>query len=210
VDHRSDHDLLLLTHRGDAEAAVAMWARFGPRMIALACTVLRERDTLTAQDVVQGVFVRLLTLEKKTVHAVQDVAAWLSRLTRNAALNHIRENSRRRARVMKATEGKVIYTKAPSAAALPPDLASAVDQLPDEQRDTIVLKHVAGLTFDQMAQALEENRNTVASRYRAALMQLRRTLGEREFDGSHTPPLQLVGAGGGPDGPDGPDTGGFR
>lgn len=196
MKQHSDHELLLLTHRGDAEAAVGLWARFGPRMIALGCAVLRERDTLTAQDVVQGVFVRLLGLDRTTVREVKDVAAWLSRLTRNAALNHIRENSRRRARVQRATEGQVVFEK-PAADALPPDLQEAVDALPDEQRDTILLKHVAGLTFDQMAHALEENRNTVASRYRAAVSQLRRLLGEQENDGSHTPPMQLVGVGGG-------------
>ncbi|MGD9691026.1 MAG: RNA polymerase sigma factor [Phycisphaerales bacterium] len=193
----TDFELLLLTHGGNADAAVALWARFGPRMIALACAVLRERDTLTAQDVVQGVFVRLLALERRTIRDVKDVAAWLSRLTRNAALNHIRENSRRRARVQRATQGKVVYERGSAgmtAGPLPPDLREALDALPDEQRDTILLKHVAGLTFDQMAHAMEENRNTIASRYRAAMAHLRRVLGEQENDGSHTPPMHLVGA----------------
>lgn len=195
MNPQTDHELLDRTHRGDPDAALALWSRFGPRMIALGCAVLRERDTLTAQDVVQGVFLRLLTLDRKTICEVNDVPAWLSRLTRNAALNHIRENSRRRARVQRATEGKVIWEKPTTSESFPPDLQAAVDELPEEQRDTIVLKHVAGLTFDQMAHALEENRNTVASRYRAAVAALRRLIGEDAQDGSNTPPLHLVGAG---------------
>jgi len=181
-------------------------------MIALACTVLRERDTLTAQDVVQGVFVRLLSLDARVIREVEDVAAWLSRLTRNAALNHIRENSRRRARVQRATEGRVIWQAAASADAVPPDLRDLIDALPEAQRDTILLKHVANLTFDQMAQVLGENRNTLASRYRAGISSLRRAVGERDRDDSNTPPIQLLepvpGGGGGGGGGGGAGGGG--
>ncbi len=215
VTHLDDRQLLIETHRGDSDAAVALWSRFGPRMVALAATVLRERDMITAQDVVQGVFVRLLALDARVVRQVEDVAAWLARLTRNAALNHIRECSRRRARVQRATEGKVVF-QAPATGepSLPPDLQTAIEALPDDQRDALLLKHVGGLTFDQMADALGQNRNTIASRYRAGLSALRRLLGvapadsadirpgaRSADDGRRTPPLQLLATvpSGGPD-----------
>ncbi len=205
----TDHDLLLRTHQGSPEAAQALWQRFGGRMIALACTVLRERDTLTAQDVVQGVFLRLLSLDARVIREVEDVAAWLSRLTRNAALNHIRENSRRRARVARATEGRVVFqasdaVKSITGPAARGTLRALIDSLPESQRDTILLKHVANLTFDQMASVLGDNRNTLASRYRAGIAALRELLGERFRNGGgggdFTPPIQFlepVGDGGG-------------
>ena len=49
----------------------------------------------------------------------------------------------------------------------------AVEELPDAQRDVLVMKLYGGLTFDQIAQAMNEPLSTVASRYRRALDKLK-------------------------------------
>jgi len=54
-------------------------------------------------------------------------------------------------------------------------IRDAVDALPQPEREAVVMKVYAGLTFDQIAQALGEPLPTVASRYRRAL----ETLGQR-------------------------------
>ena len=48
------------------------------------------------------------------------------------------------------------------------DALAALDALGEDDREVLILKHAAGLSFDQIALALEQNRNTVASRYRRA------------------------------------------
>ena len=48
----------------------------------------------------------------------------------------------------------------------------ALGELPGEQREVVVLKIWAGLTFSQIAEALGESANTVASRYRYGLEKL--------------------------------------
>ena len=52
-----------------------------------------------------------------------------------------------------------------------------VDQLPDDQREIIIMKHYTGLTFRQIAQTLGEPLATVASRYRRTLDKLKSKLG---------------------------------
>ncbi|MCH8271418.1 MAG: hypothetical protein IH985_09460, partial [Planctomycetes bacterium] len=47
-----------------------------------------------------------------------------------------------------------------------------------DQREVVLLRHAAGLTFDQIALALDLNRHTAASRYRAAIARLRRELAD--------------------------------
>ena len=54
---------------------------------------------------------------------------------------------------------------------------SAIEELPDAQRQVLVMKAYAGLTFDQIAQACGEPLSTVASRYRRALETLKERLG---------------------------------
>ncbi|HEY5914300.1 MAG TPA: sigma-70 family RNA polymerase sigma factor [Verrucomicrobiae bacterium] len=57
-------------------------------------------------------------------------------------------------------------------------LQQAMTSLPEIYRDVITLKIWAGLTFTQIADALDIPANTAASRYRYGLEQLRRTTRE--------------------------------
>jgi RNA polymerase sigma-70 factor (ECF subfamily) len=62
------------------------------------------------------------------------------------------------------------------------DRAAAIDAalqtLPEEQREVLVLKIWGALTFDQIGEALRISTNMAASRYRYALTKLRETLVE--------------------------------
>ncbi len=55
-------------------------------------------------------------------------------------------------------------------------IARALDELPAEQREAVVMHLYTGLTFQQSAQALDVPLQTIASRYRRALTKLRETL----------------------------------
>jgi RNA polymerase sigma-70 factor (ECF subfamily) len=55
-------------------------------------------------------------------------------------------------------------------------LAAAVDRLPHEQREVLVMKIWNELTFAEIATALEVSQNTATSRYRYALAALKKTL----------------------------------
>ncbi len=57
-------------------------------------------------------------------------------------------------------------------------LQQAVQRLAEEQREVLLLKIWADMTFAQIAQTLEENPNTVAARYRYALASLKKILPE--------------------------------
>jgi RNA polymerase sigma-70 factor, ECF subfamily len=54
----------------------------------------------------------------------------------------------------------------------------ALEQLPAEQREVVVLRIWADLTFAQIADTLSENQNTIAARHRYALASLRKLLPE--------------------------------
>ncbi len=57
-------------------------------------------------------------------------------------------------------------------------LRNAMEALPAAQREVVAMKVHAGLTFDEIGQALGEPLATVASRYRRALEQLKKNMGE--------------------------------
>jgi RNA polymerase sigma-70 factor (ECF subfamily) len=166
-----DRQLLIATHRGHQASARLLWARHAPRMTAHARAILR--DAAGAEDAVQSVMCRLLELPGARVREVRDVPAFLALAVRREALNQIRAARRAGAR-----EARRAVPVGEGGDAL--RVRAALEMLPRRMREVVVLKHVAGLTFDQMALALCTNRSTVASRYRAALAALRDLIAPRE------------------------------
>lgn len=169
-----EHRLLIEAHRGGRDAAVRLYARMAPRLLAYARALLGH--DAAAEDAVQQVFLRVLALPGREVEQVQDATAWLVRLTRNIALNDVR--ARRRAKVREGAAAGVLPggDRASGEEGSQEELLQAVGRLSEQARELVLLKHVAGLTFEQMALSLGENRNTVASRYRAAVGELRSIL----------------------------------
>lgn len=176
MNNTSDQDLLRLMHRGDQAAARELWSRLGGRLTALAASMLRHSAGASlGPDVVQGVFLKVLRLPSRDVKAIGDVAAWLATLVRRDAIDVRRRISRGAAREIMSGGTPGLAASAGS----DDDLLSAIDALDEHQRDLIQLKHVAGLTFDQISLVLEENRETLASRYRVALQRVRQIMSER-------------------------------
>ena len=165
--------LLLGTHRGERDAAVRLYRTMAPRLLAYARSLVGDD---AAEDAVQQVFVKLLGLGRDEIERVEDVLPWLIRLTRNAVLNDARGNGRRRVREAEwggmsgASPFRLLATREHDG------LLAALGEIDAAGRELIVLKHIAGLSFDQMAASLDENRSTLASRYRAAIERLRSVL----------------------------------
>jgi RNA polymerase sigma-70 factor (ECF subfamily) len=134
-----------------------------------------------ALDAVQEAFVAVLALPAARAAEVADESAYLAGAVRGRAVNIVRSSSRRSVR--ERGEGGAERGGAGAALRLvgqPDDdrqLEEAIENLPLDVRECVALKHLAGLSFDQMAIVLAAPRATVASRYYAAIEQLRSELG---------------------------------
>jgi RNA polymerase sigma-70 factor (ECF subfamily) len=169
--HPDDRTLLRKTHAGHEPSARELWRRHAGWMLAFARTISGDRRGVSADDIVQSVFCRLLGLDRSAVRAVRDVRPYLAQATRREALNQLR--AARRAAAREAGAGRVHDgpdgSDAPDSAAL----ALAVSRLPRRLREVVHLRHIAGLSTDQTALALGLPRGTVASRTHAAVRSLR-------------------------------------
>lgn len=181
-----DRQLLLQLRKGDEQAARALWSRHAPRLTAYARAILARRDPSGAPDVVQSVFLAVLRRRPAELRAVSDPTAWLLTLTRHAALSRARLLRREQDRMLRL-EGRAHRPSAAGTALAESDaLHAALASLPRHFREIVVLKHAGGLSLDQIAAALGANRNTLASRYRAAMSRLRALL-DGGADGSAVP-----------------------
>ncbi len=128
-----------------------------------------------AEDVVQTAFVRFW---KKHPGAAREHHALLFAAVRTIALDTLRGDERRAIRENEPKagvprDGDPYFDLSVERAEVAVAVERALRQLPEDQREVIVLKLWADLTFQQIADALGAPLNTVASRYRYALERLR-------------------------------------
>jgi RNA polymerase sigma-70 factor (ECF subfamily) len=148
---------------------------YGPKL--LLCARQWTRSYSDAEDVVQEAFVRFWKHQR---HLPGEPMALLVTSVRRAAIDLGRREERRALREERAADGPEVAV-ACFATSLEDDerrlaIEGAMQRVPPEQREVLVLKIWAELTFEQIAVELALSPNTVASRYRYALAALRREL----------------------------------
>jgi RNA polymerase sigma-70 factor (ECF subfamily) len=151
--------------------------RHGPALVLLARQWVATRAD--AEDVVQEAFVRFWRSRER----IEDPAAYLFACVKHCALDGVRGRQRQSRRELAAArpEAEPLF-----AARLEQDerqaaIETALRGLPENQAEVLVMKIWGGLTFPQIAAALEVSPNTVASRYRYALASLREQLAEESI-----------------------------
>ncbi len=144
-----------------------------PALFAFLLNLTRaEADT---RDLLQEVFVKLAR-DATLLAGVREERAFLIRLAHNAAIDLMRRRGTRE----RTKENFAAEIVSPFAPASDPDeklfraeLSAALGELPAEQRAVVHLKLWGGLTFEEIAAALDIPPNTAASRYRYGLDKLR-------------------------------------
>jgi RNA polymerase sigma-70 factor, ECF subfamily len=130
-----------------------------------------------AEDIVQEAFVRFWRRQ----HSIEN-RALLYATVRSTALDRLRSDQRRaRREAAVALDGaqhlEPQFTTVDEGQQM---LAAAVERLPNEQREVVILKIWNELTFAEIGNVLEISQNTAASRYRYALGALRKILQPHE------------------------------
>ena len=143
-----------------------------PALFAFLLNVTRsEAET---RDVMQELFARLIERPER-FDGVRDERGFLLRLAHNLAIDQTRRRTAHAHAVERAGLEPVdlfANTPDPDAKAFQQAVASAMAELPEEQRAVVHLKIWEDLTFAQIAEALAIPANTAASRYRYALDKL--------------------------------------
>jgi len=151
------------------------FAQLGPALLLFARRWTNCRAD--AEDIVQEAFVRFWRRQ----HSIEN-RALLYATVRSTALDRLRSDQRRaRREAMAADDSEETFD--PPFLAMDEGqqlLAAAVERLPNEQREVLVLKIWNDRTFAEIGNVLEISQNTAASRYRYALGALRKTLQPHE------------------------------
>lgn len=127
-----------------------------------------------AEDVLQEVFFRLVKYSHR-LRLVHDVRAFAFRSARNEASRFLQ----RKIHGEQAIQPGAGFAESLCRTYSVPDglsehaVAVALAQIPDEQREVIILRIFEGLSFTEIAAVSGQSINTVASRYRYGIEKMR-------------------------------------
>ncbi|MEM9968089.1 MAG: RNA polymerase sigma factor [Pseudomonadota bacterium] len=147
---------------GEAAAARILAHQMTPRIYAHAMRVLN--DTAEAEDVVQDALMRLWRIAPKWRSSEAKVTTWLYRVVSNLCTDRLRKR-----RELALDDVHEPADDAASADALLQQgqrveaLQAALLQLPDRQRQAVVLRHIEGLSNPEIAQILDVGVEAVES-----------------------------------------------
>jgi RNA polymerase sigma factor (sigma-70 family) len=153
----SDEALLVLYANGDPTAARALTQRLAPRVFAYGMRVLGDRAE--AEDVTQEALLRLWRIAPEWRQGEAQVTTWLYRVATNLATDRLRGRKRRQAEALDDVAEPGDDRPSVVAGMIEADrmaaLQSALAQLPDRQRQAVVLRHIEGMSNPEIAQILD-------------------------------------------------------
>jgi RNA polymerase sigma-70 factor (ECF subfamily) len=208
-----DREAVDRARRGDPEAFRVLVERYQARAYRLALRVLRDEER--ARDAVQDAFLKAyVNLER--FEGRSSFYTWLYRLVMNLCLDARRRDQSSR---VIATPEPADLDRLGSPDARPVDemtfreheqgpeaaldrgqlrvaLARAIDELPDAARETLILREVEGLSYAEIAEALNIPKGTVMSRLHYARRRVQEIL--RRAGVVEAEPAKAETSGGGP------------
>jgi RNA polymerase sigma-70 factor (ECF subfamily) len=154
---------------GDQDALRYLYVSYSHNIYGYVRSIVRNDHE--AEDVTQHVFAKLMTSLAKYDDRGVPFFAWLLRLARNIAIDHLRANR-----------------LTPTENVLDPDASSGIDldqgetvraalaTLPGEQREVVILRHVVGLTPSEIADRMGRTESSIHGLHHRGRRALQREL----------------------------------
>lgn len=159
---------------GDCRALRYLYLRFADNVYGYARSIVANDHE--AEDVVQQVFTRLITAIRRYEPRGVPFSAWLMRITHNMAVDHVR-----RQRTVPCEDPCIgAEPREDARSGLTMALRDAFAELPDGQREVVVLRHVAGWSPSEIARRLNRTENSVHALHHRGRRALQAALIRRE------------------------------
>ncbi len=142
-----------------------------------------------AEDIFQEVFIKIIdTLRKGKYNHEGKFVQWAMRISYNMCVDYFRRNKRRPK--VSPTDTFDIFDvlqtgddnaeQAIMKSQTHEKIRKLVDMLPDEQREVVILRHYADMSFKEISQLTRVSINTALGRMRYALINIRKMIEEKE------------------------------
>jgi RNA polymerase sigma-70 factor (ECF subfamily) len=184
----SDHELVSQFLKGDETSLAELIDRHKSKVFT--SIIMFVKDKYLAEDLFQDTFIKVVdTLRSGKYKEEGKFLPWVMRIAHNLCIDHYRKVKRIPAVVN--NEGFDVFEILKFSEKNAQDemiqdetrekVRALVEKLPPEQKEVVVLRHYAGLSFKEIAQLTDVSINTALGRMRYALQNMRKVISEKEI-----------------------------
>lgn len=184
----TDQELIARYLKGEEKAFEVLLNRHKNKIYT--SIYLFTKDRSLADDIFQEVFIRIIdTLRRGKYNHEGKFLQWAMRISYNLCVDYFRRGKRRP--VVSPTEDFNILDVIPQSDLNAEEhimrsqthdrIRMLVDMLPEEQREVVILRHYAEMSFKEIAQLTRVSINTALGRMRYALINIRKMVDEHQL-----------------------------
>ncbi|MBK7342132.1 MAG: sigma-70 family RNA polymerase sigma factor [Saprospiraceae bacterium] len=188
VSKLTDQELIMCYLNGEEKAFEVLLNRHKNKIYT--SIYLFTKDRSLADDIFQEVFIRIIdTLRKGKYNHEGKFLQWAMRISYNLCVDYFRRGKRRP--IVSPSDDFDIFDvlKQPELNAEEAIMRSQthdkvrqlVDHLPEEQREVVILRHYADMSFKEIAGLTQVSINTALGRMRYALINIRKMVEEKQI-----------------------------
>lgn len=184
----SDEQLITLFKKGHASALEELVHRHKDKLYT--SIVLLVKDGFLAEDIFQDTFIKIIdTIRAERYTEKGKFLPWAMRIAHNLCVDHFRKI--KRTPIIKTSDDKDIFNVLNFSESSAEEkmitqqshdrVRRMLDMLPEEQREVIILRHYADLSFKEIADLTQVSINTALGRMRYGLINLRKMMTEKQI-----------------------------
>ena len=188
LNNLTDQQLIHLYMEGDANALATIIMRYKDKIYT--SIYLLVKDKYLSEDIFQDVFIRIIdTLKGGRYTDEGKFLPWAMRFAHNMCVDHFRKV--KRTPTIKTSDDRDIFEVLNFSEAGADQkmmngqshdrVRKMVDLLPEDQREVIILRHYADLSFKEIAELTQCSINTALGRMRYGLINLRKMMTEKQI-----------------------------
>jgi RNA polymerase sigma-70 factor (ECF subfamily) len=183
-----DHELIHLYLEGNADALSTLVYRYKDKLYT--SIYLLVKDKYLAEDFFQDTFCKIIdTLKEGKYKDEGKFLPWATRIAHNLCVDHFRKIKRTPS--IKTSDDRDIfdtltYSEEGAEKSIIQNqtrdrVSKLIEMLPEDQREVIVMRHYADMSFKEIATLTNCSINTALGRMRYALINLRKVMAEKQI-----------------------------
>ena len=173
---------------GDESALASLIERHQSKIYGFIYSKVNDRDL--SDDIFQDTFIKVIkTLKTKSYNEEGKFLPWVMRIAHNLVVDHFRKA--KKMPFQRETEEYSIFNymtdNAPTSESqmiteqVEVDLTRLLDELPDDQKEVLVMRMYQDLSFKEIAELTGVSINTALGRMRYALLNLRKIIEKNQI-----------------------------
>ncbi|CAM3893727.1 MULTISPECIES: RNA polymerase sigma factor [Flavobacterium] len=190
MDNRTLSDAILVKKyvEGDESTLAILIERHQSKIYGFIYTKIQDRDI--CDDVFQDTFIKVIkTLKTKSYNEEGKFLPWVMRIAHNLVIDYFRKS--KKMPMQRDTDEYSIFSYLSDSSLdvekqiiteqIEEDLTKLLDELPDDQKEVIIMRIYQDLSFKEIADSTGVSINTALGRMRYAIMNLRKIIEKNQI-----------------------------